>query len=657
MPTYDTPGVYIEELTGPGVIAGVGTSTAAFIGPALRGPLREARRISSYDEFLALYAAPQPDGTFQPFITSPHWFYLPFAVRAFYDNGGRQAYIVRVGTAAATLWEAHDRIDPTNALFRVQARVDGAAGDDLTIEVKSAHATGSPGVKVAIGDTKVNAVSGSGLVVTVGDATPFSPGDTVIKDATPLPRAVITKITGNDLTLDVALALAPGDALRIADLVKTQKTIRLEKTVGLFPGSVVKITKGADEDYAVVESVDNAGFVTFAASPARTHDFATDTAPPVLESQEFSLSVTPKGGATKLFDNLSLNPLHPGYVFSSVLSDWVEILPSLKPPTTSGYPQRLAKAEVLTIAVHGTDDKPENLDSAGYQQGLDALRNVDEVNILCIPDAAAHAECFTIQKAMIQHCVDLKDRFAVLDSRPGAPPSGPGSVEEHRAQVESPAGRAALYYPWVEVRDPFDKHVPPRTIFIPPSGHMAGIYARTDQERGVHKAPANTDVRGVLGLERLLTDGQQGPLNLEGINVLRIFQGSATVVVWGARTTVQKDVTDWNYVNVRRLMLFIEESIQEGIRWAVFEPNNLTLWQQLKRTINDFLTRVWRDGALFGDTADKAFRVRIDEALNPPSTRALGRLYIEIAVAPVRPAEFIIVRIGQWDGGGEVKEG
>jgi phage tail sheath protein FI len=163
-------------------------------------------------------------------------------------------------------------------------------------------------------------------------------------------------------------------------------------------------------------------------------------------------------------------------------------------------------------------------------------------------------------------------------------------------------------------------------------------------------------VRGVLGLERRLSDGQQGPLNLKGINVLRIFQGSSTVVVWGARTTGDPDVTDWIYVNVRRLMLFIEESIEEGIRWAVFEPNNLALWQKLRRTINEFLTRVWRDGALFGESAEKAFYVRIDEALNPPSVRALGRLYIEIAVAPVRPAEFIIVRIGLWDGGSEVSE-
>jgi len=161
----------------------------------------------------------------------------------------------------------------------------------------------------------------------------------------------------------------------------------------------------------------------------------------------------------------------------------------------------------------------------------------------------------------------------------------------------------------------------------------------------------------VLGLEQRLSDGQHGPLNLVGINVLRVFPGSAQVMVWGARTTVDPDITDWLYVNVRRLLLFIEESIEEGIRFAVFEPNSQPLWQKLKRTITEFLTRVWRYGALFGEKPEQAFYVRIDEALNPPSTRALGQLFIEIAVAPVRPAEFIIVRIGLWDGGSEVSEG
>src|SRR5205085_409122 len=246
-------------------------------------------------------------------------------------------------------------------------------------------------------------------------------------------------------------------------------------------------------------------------------------------------------------------------------------------------------------------------------------------------------------------CLALKDRFAILDSAPDIPPSGPNSVEEQRLGLDSENGFAALYYPWLKVVEPVSgPFAPPipRTMFIPPSGHMAGVYARTDQERGVHKAPANTPVRGVLGLERVLSNGQQGPLNdPDNINVLRVFPGSGQVIVWGARTTANINNTDWRYVNVRRLMLFLEESIEESLKFsAVFEPNNLALWQKLKRVLNEFLERVWRDGALFGAKPEQAFRVRIDEALNPPSTRALGRLYIEISVAAVRPAEFIIVR-------------
>jgi phage tail sheath protein FI len=182
------------------------------------------------------------------------------------------------------------------------------------------------------------------------------------------------------------------------------------------------------------------------------------------------------------------------------------------------------------------------------------------------------------------------------------------------------------------------------------------VYARVDQASGVHTPPANTEVFGVVGLERRLSDREQGLINLEGVNALRIFPGDGRVLVWGARTTAPKAETDWTYVNVRRLLLYIEESIQEGIRWAVFKPNDFGLWQSLKRTIGAFLDRVWRDGGLMGLKREQAYQVRIDEGLNPPDEIALGRLHIEIKVAPVRPAEFIIVRIGLWDGGAQVAE-
>lgn len=664
---YAVPGVYIEEQSGPGVIAGVSTSVAAFVGPALRGPVNDALRISSYDEFLEHFAIEQPDGTRWPFITDPRNFYLAHGVRGFFTNGGSQAYIVRVGTARATQWIVNNQAG--EPVFKVQALEEGVGGDAITVNVQATHATTAAGINVATGSASVTDVAG--LNVTLSDASSFRLGDSVTEDESA--RATITEINGNVLTLSATVTgLAVGDTLRIANILPSQNEFRLTSITGLWPGSVV-IMSGDDasnpgvsvSDYAVVESVDTNGIVKFSASPARTNTYNLDPAAASstkIVSQEFQIIITPpatSGIAAESHDNLSLSPMHPRYIFSVVDSNWIRILAPDVPPTTSTYPQRLVNASgAIAINLNGQNDNPTGLSSVHYTAGLNVLRDIDDVNILSIPDAAAHPERNIIQQAMINHCLlpGLKDRFAILDSVEGAPPSGPGSVELHRQNVQAEKGFAALYYPWFEVRDPTSTASSNRRMNIPPSGHIAGVYARTDAERGVHKAPANTSVRGVLGLERILSDGQHGPLNLAGVNALRIFPGSASVMVWGGRTTVDPAITDWLYVNVRRLMLYIEESIEEGIRWAVFEPNNLALWQKLKRTINEFLTRVWRDGALFGATADQAFYVRIDEALNPPSTRALGQLHIEIGVAPVRPAEFVIVQIGLWDGGSEVAE-
>ena len=257
----------------------------------------------------------------------------------------------------------------------------------------------------------------------------------------------------------------------------------------------------------------------------------------------------------------------------------------------------------------------------------------------------------TVQQAVIAHCEQMADRFAVLDARPGLGLFGAGSIEEQRKGLDSTRGYAALYYPSLRV----PRVGPGAPILVPPSGHVCGIIARSDNTRGVHKAPANEIVNGALGVERLMSNVDHGQLNLQGINVIRLFQTGGRPILWGARTTATSD-KNWMYASTRRLFLFLEESIEEGIRWAVFEPNNLQLWQKLKRTITEFLTRVWRDGALFGETAEQAFYVRIDETLNPDSERALGRLYIEIGIRPAYPAEFIIVRIGIWQGGSEVTE-
>jgi phage tail sheath protein FI len=171
----------------------------------------------------------------------------------------------------------------------------------------------------------------------------------------------------------------------------------------------------------------------------------------------------------------------------------------------------------------------------------------------------------------------------------------------------------------------------------------------------VFKAPANEDITSALALPVTVTDDEQGPLNEQGINIIRSFPNQG-IKIWGARTIAPPDVTAWRFVNVRRLVTFVEKSIQEGTRFAVFEPNNLTLWQQIKRMVTDFLTQQWTAGALFGDTPDKAFRVRVDETLNPPETRALGELIVEVTVVPTTPAEFIIFRVIQDITGSTLQE-
>ena len=199
------------------------------------------------------------------------------------------------------------------------------------------------------------------------------------------------------------------------------------------------------------------------------------------------------------------------------------------------------------------------------------------------------------------------------------------------------------------IRDPFSGE----QVTAPPSGHMAGIWARTDLTRGVHKAPANEIVRGALDLTYPVTREEQALLNPEGVNCIRFFPGSG-ILVWGART-LDDEASEWRYLNVRRLFNMLKESIAEGTRWIVFEPNDYILWRSIVRDISAFLTRVWRDGALFGRTPQEAFFVKCDEETNPPEVRDAGQVIALIGVAPVKPAEFVVFKLSQSSGGVELE--
>jgi phage tail sheath protein FI len=293
---------------------------------------------------------------------------------------------------------------------------------------------------------------------------------------------------------------------------------------------------------------------------------------------------------------------------------------------------------------------------AAERSGLSGFEVADDVTMLCVPDLMAlyQADAISmegvkaVQLAMIAHCEQMKDRFAILDCPPGMNPQQMKAWRTGEAGYDTKYG--AVYYPWIRIANPWGNGA---SVLVPPSGYMAGIYARSDTERGVHKAPANEVIRGVMGLEMQITKSEQDILNPIGVNCIRAFPGRG-IRVWGART-LSSDAS-WRYINVRRLFNFVEKSIEMGTQWIVFEPNDADLWARIRRDITAFLTNVWRTGALFGATPAEAFYVKCDAETNPPAVRDLGQVIIEIGMAPVKPAEFVIFRISQWAAGSETSE-
>jgi uncharacterized protein len=305
------------------------------------------------------------------------------------------------------------------------------------------------------------------------------------------------------------------------------------------------------------------------------------------------------------------------------------------------------------------------------REGLGLLEQADEVAIVAIPgfhDAASF-------DAALSHCEKMKDRVVILDGPPsvskldalnkvataqargrGRKPAGEGeepteAVEEAGLRPrQSDGGYGAFYFPWITIRDPFS---PKDLVDVPPSGHLAGIYARTDGTRGVHKAPANEIIRGALNVTYRITRQEQGALNPQGVNCIRLFPREG-IRVFGART-VAAGSSEWRYLNVRRLFNMVEKSIAQSTRWVVFEPNDRPLWKSIVRDVSAFLTLIWRQGALMGRTPEEAFFVQCDEETNPPEVIDAGQVVTLIGLAPVKPAEFVIFRIGQSAAGTEIE--
>ncbi|TCO17194.1 hypothetical protein EV652_11822 [Kribbella steppae] len=710
------PGVYIEEFGPAAPIEGVSTSTAAFLGVAEKGPRNTATLIQSWDKFQEVFggflSGPEAwlaQGAYGFFLnggTTAYVVRVSDAEESAADLPDRDtgvaltAIAVAEGPAGDTVtvtvtdssrvddalakvgglpiaevknarktlmvatsapFEAGSFVTVVKGAERVTRRVASVAADSVVLttalpstpDFTNGLITGA--LVVASAAPAAITTMTSRTVLAMSDANHgLSPGDSVIaKVGTKESPGTIQGVSGATITLAGALIGTDdytGGTLRLADLplgarrlrVVSPATVALNQVVP--PGTLLAITAGATTEYVRVASSGGDIIALDAPGLTSTYGLTDPETPPVLTSAEFDLVVFDgSAGASTTYPRLGVDSRHPTYwgtvVDSSVvrLTNPEEAAPADSRPAPGTYPLVGGVADDRAASWQKLLNSPSTY--------LDPLGARQDISLVVVPGATDP----NLQSALVGHCESLYDRFALLDSLPAASIE---TVTDQFATVRSSKGFAALYYPWIQVRNPATGVAE----LWPPAGHIAGIYARTDQTRGVHKAPANTNIRGSLGVESLLSNAEQGPINLLGINALRIFPGQAQPVVWGARTTAGDLDRNWQYVNIRRLFVFLEQSIERGIRGSVFEPNDLQLWQRLKRTITNFLTQVWKDGALFGAKPEEAFYVRIDEVLNPPSTRSLGRLYIEVGVVPTYPAEFIVLRIGIWDGGAEVSE-
>ncbi len=369
--------------------------------------------------------------------------------------------------------------------------------------------------------------------------------------------------------------------------------------------------------------------------------------PTSLYDPETDLTTQPRPTVTEVFDNLSVTEASSDYYEKKIngISSLVRL--SKKTGDSGAVPTDPAAITSLSGGGDGTgaitlvDYERTDTNQPGNRKGLTGFGEIDDISIVYAPNTQTVAG---LVGSLITHCETLMDRFAIIDATQGS--ANVSSIDPRSANDTK---YAAFYYPWIKVIDPEAGLL----RLVPPGGHVAGIYARGDTERGVHKAPANEVVRGAADLEFQITKGEQDVLNPRGVNVIRAFPGRG-IRVWGART-LSSD-TLWKYINVRRLFLYVEESIEEGTQWVVFEPNDEKLWGRVKATITEFLTRVWRDGALMGTKAEEAFFVKCDRTTMTQDDIDNGRLICIIGIAPVKPAEFVIFRIAQFPGGSTVTE-
>ena len=582
MAEYLSPGVYVEEYdSGATPMQGVSTSTAGFVGLAERGPIMgQPQLVTSFADYKRMYGGYLSEAGYGSNR------FLPYAVEQFFSNGGARAYIMR-----AVPGDARTR-SCGSGVVKVSAAHPRAWAEDLRVVV-------SPASKAK---TQVLAVSGADL--TLKNADGFNAGDVVeLYDGKTTAYATVKNVLDKVITLDAPCSLDVADAkVGTVKYIKTCEitlTVRLGENVETFENLSLKpdalndiVAKTAKSDLITVEVLESK------AAPA-----------PVKEKDKDGKEIPAPA------------PKAPSIVpFALCGGNGADLVLTLQGGSNGSV--RTATPDAFL----GKDDGP------GKRTGLQAFQENGNVSIMAIPGVTAPE----VQASLIAFCENKKSCFAILDVPMELKKTN--DVANFRDMYDSTY--AAMYHPWLEMYDAGSK----RSAYFPPSGAMAGIYARTDIERGVHKAPANEVVRGCTGLSCAYNEGEQDILNPIGVNLIRSFTGRG-IRVWGARTISSNGL--WKYLNVRRLFIYVEESIKANTNWVVFEPNSTTLWNRVTRTIETFLATCWRDGALAGSTPSEAFFVECGPTTMTQDDIDNGRLICQIGIAPVKPAEFVIFRITQ----------
>jgi len=426
------------------------------------------------------------------------------------------------------------------------------------------------------------------------------------------------------------------------------KKYRLKAVAGFDAGDIVALEGAGDVQYNVVSNV-TGDVVTF--DEAFQGEVVDGKLLPKITIHTCEMNVVVEsGGDVEKYPNVSFNALAPSFI-ESVFGKSELVNLKAKPGSAAVAPIDVVKqvfgveSDTVKVTLSGgtngtasklTDDDFIGKDNGpGSRTGIQAFLDNSDVNIMAVPGIVSA----NVQLSLVSHCEKLASRFAVLDMPRDA--KSVTDILQHRDIVDS--DYCAMYHPWIQVFDPLSK----KDTFIPPSGSVIGIYARSDNSRGVHKAPANEVVANCTGLFVNYNVAEQDLLNPKGVNLIRKFPG-AGIRVWGARTASSKPL--WRYINVRRLFIYLEESIKANTNWVVFEPNDAALWSRVKRTIELFLEGMWRSGALVGGGPDEAFFVDIGPNTMTKDDIDNGRMICVIGVAPVKPAEFVIFRITQKTG-------